>query len=110
MMGIRDQIRPGVKEELQKLRKLGVKNLIMLSGDNQGTVDIISRELGLNEAHGNMLPEDKAEYVKRLRKSRIVAVGDGVNDSPPWLADIGIAMGAEQTWPSDFRCVLMNSD
>ena len=114
MMGIRDQIRPGVKEELQKLRKLGVKNLIMLSGDNQGTVDIISRELGLNEAHGNMLPEDKAEYVKRLREAgRIVAfVGDGVNDSPSLaLADIGIAMGGGTDVAIETSdVVLMNSD
>lgn len=114
MMGVRDQIRPGVREDLQRLRRLGVKNLIMLSGDNQGTVDIISRELGLTEAYGNMLPEDKAEYVRKLREEgRIVAfVGDGINDSPSLaLADIGIAMGngtdiAIET--SDV--VLMNSD
>ena len=59
LMGIRDQIRPGVKEDLQRLKSLGVKNLVMLSGDNQGTVDVVSRELGLTQAHGNMLPEDK---------------------------------------------------
>ena len=84
LMGVRDQIRPGVKEDLQRLRRLGVKNLIMLSGDNQGTVDVVSRELGLTEAHGNMLPEDKAAYIKKLmEEGRIVAfVGDGVNDSP----------------------------
>ncbi|MDX9889098.1 MAG: heavy metal translocating P-type ATPase [Anaerovoracaceae bacterium] len=97
IMGVRDQIRKGAKEDLQKLRKLGIKSLVMLSGDNQGTVDVVSRELGLTEAHGNMLPEDKAEYVKKLRKEgKVVAfVGDGVNDSPSLaLADIGIAMGS----------------
>ena len=97
IMGVRDQIRKGAKEDLQKLRKLGIKSLVMLSGDNQGTVDLVSRELGLTEAHGNMLPEDKAEYVKKMRKEgKIVAfVGDGVNDSPSLaLADIGIAMGS----------------
>ncbi|HQA61287.1 MAG TPA: heavy metal translocating P-type ATPase, partial [Tepidanaerobacteraceae bacterium] len=93
LMGVRDRIRPGVKEDLQKLKRLGVKNLIMLSGDNQGTVDVVSRELGLSEAHGNMLPEDKADYIKKLLEAgRIVAfVGDGVNDSPSLaLANIGI--------------------
>ncbi len=50
LMGVRDQIRPGVKEDLLKLKKLGVKSLVMLSGDNQGTVDVVSRELGLTEA------------------------------------------------------------
>lgn len=96
LMGVRDQIRPGIKEVLSKLKKLRVKNLIMLSGDNQGTVDMVSRELGLTEAHGNMLPEDKAAYIKKLiDKGQIVAfVGDGVNDSPSLaLANIGIAMG-----------------
>src|SRR5699024_7428070 len=67
LMGVRDQIRQKAKEDLDKLRKLGIKNLIMLSGDNQGTVDVVSKELELTEAHGNMLPEDKAEYVKKLR-------------------------------------------
>ncbi|MFY9569669.1 MAG: heavy metal translocating P-type ATPase, partial [Acetivibrionales bacterium] len=52
LMGVRDQIRPSVKENLQRLKKLGVRNIIMLSGDNQGTVDLVARELGLTEAHG----------------------------------------------------------
>lgn len=114
MMGIRDQIRRGIKEDLQKLKKLGARNLIMLSGDNQGTVDIVSRELGLTEAHGNMLPEDKSEYVKKLRKEgKIVTfVGDGVNDSPSLaLADIGIAMGSGTDVAIETSdIVLMNSD
>ncbi|MBU5593985.1 heavy metal translocating P-type ATPase [Amphibacillus sp. MSJ-3] len=114
LLGIRDQIRQKVKDDLQKLKRLGVKNLVVLSGDNQGTVDLVSSELGLTEAHGHMLPEDKAAYLKNLQaKGEIVAfVGDGVNDSPSLaLADIGIAMGngtdvAIET--SDL--VLMNSD
>src|SRR5699024_2667559 len=53
-MGVRDQIREGAKEDLEKLRSLGVKNLVMLSGDNQGTVDVISKELELTEAYGDM--------------------------------------------------------
>lgn len=114
LMGVRDQIRPGVKEDLQKLKKLGVKNLIMLSGDNQGTVDAVSRELGLTEAHGNMLPEDKAAYIKNLiEKGQIVAfVGDGVNDSPSLaLANIGIAMGGGTDVAIETSdIVLMNSD
>ncbi len=114
MMGVRDQIRTGVREDLQRLKALGIKNLVMLSGDNQGTVDIVSRELGLTEAHGNMLPEDKAEYVKQLKKEgRIVAfVGDGVNDSPSLaLANIGIAMGSGTDVAIETSdVVLMNSD
>ena len=97
LMGIRDQIRPGVKQDLQELKNLGVKDLVVLSGDNQGTVDRVARELNLTEAHGHMLPEDKAAYIEKLQqKGHTVAfVGDGVNDSPSLaLADIGIAMGS----------------
>ena len=86
----------------------------MLSGDNQGTVDIVSSELGLTEAHGNMLPEDKAEYIKKLKEEgQVVAfVGDGVNDSPSLaLADIGIAMGSGTDVAIETSdVVLMNSD
>ncbi|MGI6225962.1 MAG: heavy metal translocating P-type ATPase [Peptococcales bacterium] len=114
LMGIRDQIRPGVKEDLQKLKKLGVKNLVVLSGDNQGTVDLVARELGLTEAHGNMLPEDKSAYIEELQaKGQIVAfVGDGVNDSPSLaLAQIGIAMGSGTDVAIETSdVVLMNSD
>lgn len=114
LFGIRDQIRPGVKEDLERLKKLGAENLIVLSGDNQGTVDLVAKELGLSEAEGNMLPEDKAEYIKELRgKGHVVAfVGDGVNDSPSLaLADIGIAMGGgTDVAIATSDVVLMNSD
>lgn len=114
LIGIRDQIRPGVKENLQQLKKLGVKNLVVLSGDNQGTVDLVARELGLTEAHGHMLPEDKSAYIKALQeRGQIVAfVGDGVNDSPSLaLAQIGIAMGSGTDVAIETSdVVLMNSD
>jgi Cd2+/Zn2+-exporting ATPase len=114
LMGIRDQIRPGVKSHLQKLKRMGVKNLIVLSGDNQGTVDLVAQELGLTEAHGHMLPEDKSAYIAELQaKGQIVAfVGDGVNDSPSLaLADIGIAMGSGTDVAIETSdVVLMNSD
>lgn len=114
LMGIRDQIRPGIKQQLQKLKSLGVKNLVMLSGDNQRTVDAVSRELGLTQASGNMLPEDKSNCVKRLKeKGEIVAfVGDGVNDSPSLaLADVGIAMGGGTDVAIETSdVVLMHSD
>lgn len=114
LMGIKDQIRPGVKEDLQRLKRLGVKNLVVLSGDNQGTVDLVAKELGLTEAHGHMLPEDKSQYIKDLQaKGQIVAfVGDGVNDSPSLaLAEIGIAMGSGTDVAIETSdVVLMNSD
>ena len=98
LMGIKDKIRPGIKEELKDLRALGIKNLIILSGDNQGSVDLVSKELGFNKAYGNMLPEDKANFVKQLideKNQRVAFVGDGINDSPSLaLANIGIAIGS----------------
>ncbi len=114
LMGIRDQIRTGVKEDLAKLKKLGVKHLVVLSGDNQGTVDLVARELGLTEAHGHMLPEDKAAYIEKLQaQGRMVAfVGDGINDSPSLArAQIGIAMGSGTDVAIETSdVVLMNSD
>ena len=96
-LGLKDEIRAGVKEDLAALKKLGVKNLLLLSGDNQKTVDLVAEELGLTEAYGQLLPEDKAEFVKKWQATgEIVAfVGDGINDSPSLArADIGIAMGS----------------
>lgn len=114
LMGIRDQIRPGLKTDLEKIKKLGVKNLVVLSGDNQGTVDRVAAELGLTEAHGHMLPEDKSAYIQDLiaRKHTVAFVGDGVNDSPSLaLAQIGIAMGGGTDVAIETSdVVLMNSD
>lgn len=114
ILGIRDQIRPNVKEDLIRLRKMGVKKLILLSGDNQTTVENVAKELNLTEAHGNMLPEDKAHFIEQLQKNgEIVAfVGDGVNDSPSIaLAHIGIAMGSGTDVAIETsNVVLMNSD
>jgi len=114
LLGIRDLVRPGVRDNLVQLKRLGVKNLIVLSGDNQGTVDRVARELGLTEAHGHMLPADKSAYIEDLTaKGHIVAfVGDGVNDSPSLaLAQIGIAMGSGTDVAIETSdVVLMNSD
>ena len=114
LFGIRDQIRPGVKQDLQQLKKLGVKQLIVLSGDNQGTVDLVAHDLGLTQAHGNMFPEQKSAFIKELQaQGHIVAfVGDGVNDSPSLApAQIGIAMGnGTDVAIETSDVVLMNSD
>lgn len=114
VLGIRDRVRKGVKEDFETLKKMGVKNLILLSGDNQGTVDLVAKELALTEAYGQLLPQDKAEFVKqRQAKGEIVAfVGDGINDSPSLaLADIGIAMGGGTDVAIETsQVVLMHSD
>lgn len=114
LLGIRDQIRQGMKQDLQALKQLGIKHLIILSGDNQGMVEQVASELSLTEAHGQMLPNEKANYVKKLQADgrKVAFVGDGINDSPSIaLADIGIAMGnGTDVAIETSDVVLMNSD
>ncbi len=96
IIGVKDQLRENVKENIERLRKQGIKRFILLSGDHQSTVDIIAKELNFSEAYGNLLPQDKLEFVKKLQKENhhVVFVGDGINDSPSITqANIGIAMG-----------------
>lgn len=114
LMGIRDQIRPGLKGHLGKLRQLGINTMILASGDNQKTVDQVSQSLGLDQAMGDMLPEDKANLVKDLQESghQLAFIGDGINDSPSLAqADIGIAMGSGTDTAMDTSdLVLVQSD
>ncbi|MDN5810855.1 MAG: heavy metal translocating P-type ATPase [Tetragenococcus halophilus] len=96
LIGIKDQIRPGVKETLSHLKEMGIKELIMLTGDNQETAESIAEELGITKVYGNLMPENKADYIRKLQNDghQTAFVGDGVNDSPSLtLSDIGIAMG-----------------
>lgn len=96
MIGIQDQLRHDVKRNLLQLKHQGVKKLIILSGDNQGTVNRVAEQLPIDIALGGMLPEDKAEYIKMLQDKgeKVAFVGDGINDSPSLAtANIGIAMG-----------------
>jgi len=100
-----DQIRPESRPVLQRLHELGVKNSIMLTGDNAVVARAVGRRLGLTHQFADMLPADKAEVIRELqREGRVVAmVGDGINDSPALsYADVGIAMkhGAEVTHES----------
>lgn len=92
-----DEIRPGAKKAIESMKNLGVKNWIMLTGDNEKAAGRVAGELGINEFHANLLPEQKVEFIKlHLQKSPSTAmIGDGVNDAASLaLADIGIAMGA----------------
>lgn len=114
VIGIRDKVRPGAKAKLQKLRELGAKNLIILSGDNQGSVDTIKDELGLTQAYGNLLPADKSDFVTKMKTAghTVAFVGDGINDSPSLAhADVAIAMGNGTDVAIEVSdVVLMNSD
>ncbi|WP_373471321.1 heavy metal translocating P-type ATPase [Carnobacterium alterfunditum] len=96
IISIADQIRDDAKRALTQMRENGIKKIVMLTGDNKHTAEAVATELGLDEFHAELLPEDKVEYVKKLKESgHIVAMaGDGINDAPAIAtADIGLAMG-----------------
>jgi Cd2+/Zn2+-exporting ATPase len=85
---------PGV---MQSLKALGIERLIMISGDNQRVADAVAQSVGLTEARGDLMPDDKVEAIKKLRgdTGKVAMVGDGVNDAPAMAnATVGIAMGA----------------
>src|SRR5690554_1578945 len=96
LFGIRDEIRPNMENDLKQLKKSGIKSFVILSGDNQGSVNRVAKKLGIDHAIGNLLPSDKLKYIKTLQdKDKIVAyIGDGINDSPSLAqANIGISIG-----------------
>jgi Zn2+/Cd2+-exporting ATPase len=100
IIAIGDTLRPNAKASIAALHAAGVEQVVMLSGDNQRTADFIARQVGIDEARGDLLPDDKVEAVKALREKYGVVgmVGDGVNDAPAMAtANIGIAMGAAGT-------------
>jgi Cd2+/Zn2+-exporting ATPase len=96
VLGLMDQPRSDAASVIARLRRIGITRMIMISGDNQRVVDAVAKTVGLDEALGNLLPEDKVAEIKRLRAENPVAmVGDGVNDAPAMAhATVGIAMGA----------------
>jgi len=97
VLGLMDTPREDAREMLVRLREIGVERTIMLTGDNQSVADAVARELGLTEARGDLMPEDKVTYIRELAASsdRVAMVGDGVNDAPALAnATVGIAMGA----------------
>jgi Cd2+/Zn2+-exporting ATPase len=96
IIGLMDTPRRSAVETLKRLRALGITRMIMISGDNQRVADAIAKEVGLDEAWGDLMPEDKVAAIKKLKaEAKVAMVGDGVNDAPAMAsATVGVAMGA----------------
>ena len=96
-IGIADTLKKDVHESIQDIRSLGIKKILMLTGDNQQVARAIAEGAGLNDIVADLLPEEKLAYIKKLQAQgeKVAMVGDGINDAPALVeADVGIAMGA----------------
>lgn len=97
---VADQVKAGTPQALRELKQAGVRRTVMLTGDLPAVGEALGRELGLDEVHAGLLPQDKVDWVERLLKEKgpgeqLAFVGDGINDAPVLSrADIGVAMGA----------------
>ena len=96
VLGLMDSPRPAAARVIERLRRIGMRRIIMLSGDNQRVADAVGREVGVDEARGELMPDDKVATIVQLRaEAKVAMVGDGVNDAPAMAnATVGIAMGA----------------
>ncbi|HYA43082.1 MAG TPA: HAD-IC family P-type ATPase, partial [Syntrophobacteraceae bacterium] len=97
MVSVADRVRPEAGSAVAALKVLGLKKVVMISGDNRKTAELIAKEVGIDEFHPELLPEDKVRLVSKLKDKygAIAMVGDGINDAPALAAStVGIAMGA----------------
>ncbi len=97
IIAVMDLPRKGVKATLQALKKIGIRRMIMLTGDNQRVANAIAKMIGITDPMGDLLPEDKVAAIEKLKaeEGKVAMVGDGVNDAPAMAkSTVGIAMGA----------------
>lgn len=100
VIAVADEVRESSKAVIQKLHQMGIKKTIMLTGDNKGTGNAIGQQIGVTEIQAELMPEDKLNFIKRLRAEygNVAMIGDGVNDAPALAAStVGIAMGGAGT-------------
>lgn len=95
-IGLMDTPREAARATIERLHAIGIRRMIMISGDNQRVAEAVAKQVGLEEAWGDLMPEDKVQAIRKLRAElRVAMIGDGVNDAPAMAsATVGIAMGA----------------
>jgi len=92
---LKDELRPESKATIDKLHELGIKEVMMVTGDNRATAQAIAKQLGISHVHAEALPADKLHILEEIKARPMAFVGDGVNDAPILTAaDVGIALGA----------------
>ena len=99
VIGIEDPIRPKMKKTLNQLRRCGVDEIVMLTGDSKAVAAEVARDMDVDSYHAEILPEDKSRYVNELKqRGTVMMVGDGINDAPALaFADVGVSLGGRQT-------------
>lgn len=108
-----DSVRENAERTIEKLRKLGINNICMMTGDNKKVAKSVSERLSIDRYQAEVLPEDKANFVKMMRKKghKVIMVGDGVNDSPALSeADVGIAIGQGAAIAREIADITIASD
>ncbi|WP_337378962.1 heavy metal translocating P-type ATPase [Mitsuokella jalaludinii] len=99
VIGIEDPIRPKMKKTLNQMRRYGIDEIVMLTGDSKAVAQEVARSMDIDSYHAEILPEDKSSYVNKLKqRGTVMMVGDGINDAPALaFADVGVSLGGRQT-------------
>ena len=99
VIGIEDPIRPAMKKTLNQMRRHGIDEIVMLTGDSKAVAAEVARQMDIDSYHAEILPEDKSDYVNKLKqRGTVMMVGDGINDAPALaFADVGVSLGGRQT-------------
>ena len=110
---ISDPLRKEAKDAIKALHALGVKNVVMMTGDNEKTAAAVAREVGVDEYHAEVLPEDKAKFIRKEKTAgrTVIMIGDGVNDTPALSeADVGIAINTGAAIAKEIADITISSE
>ena len=99
VIGIEDPIRPKMKKTLNQMRRYGVDEIVMLTGDSKAVAAEVAHNMDIDSYHAEILPEDKSHYDNKLKqRGTVMMVGDGINDAPALaFSDVGVSLGGRQT-------------